>query len=205
MVYASEVDGKKLTFQVSGQLWQRSLVMRDLETESLWSHILGECMQGELKGKKLELIPAEMTTWKQWLADHPQTTVLDMSPTAKRFDRECFKRMQPVFVITARQVVPRIHAFAGKARLVQVPLTQQTAGQGQAEHFLFPRVGEGLRLIAIHRTESLHTSQVMGAVHGAGATGSARPVPIIESRVTRSASSSSLSDSLPTGRRGNTR
>ena len=56
MVYASEVGGKKLTFQVSGKLWNRSLVMRDLETGSLWSHILGECMEGELMGKKLELI-----------------------------------------------------------------------------------------------------------------------------------------------------
>lgn len=91
MVYASEVQGKKLTFQVSGMLWQRSLVMRDLETGSLWSHILGECMRGELEGEELELIPAEMTTWKQWRADHPDTTILDMSPTAKRFDSEFYR------------------------------------------------------------------------------------------------------------------
>ena len=91
MVYASEVDQKKLTFQVSGKLWKRSLVMRDLETKSLWSHILGECMEGELKGKELELVPGVMMTWKEWLADHPGTTVLDMSPTAVRFDKELYE------------------------------------------------------------------------------------------------------------------
>jgi len=72
-------------------LWNRSLVMRDLETESLWSHILGECMRGELKGEKLELIPAVMMTWGDWVADNPETTVLDMRPTAKRFDKEFYK------------------------------------------------------------------------------------------------------------------
>ena len=29
-------------------LWNRSLVMYDVETRSHWSHILGEAMQGEL-------------------------------------------------------------------------------------------------------------------------------------------------------------
>jgi hypothetical protein len=91
VVYASEVGEKKLTFQVSGLLWNRSLVMRDLETKSLWSHILGECMRGELKGEKLELIPSVMVTWKRWLADNPETTVLDMKPTAERFRKEFYK------------------------------------------------------------------------------------------------------------------
>ena len=91
MVYASEVGGKKLTFQVSGKLWNRSLVMRDLETGSLWSHILGECMEGELMGKKLELIPSVMTTWGRWLAGHPQTSVLDLEPTAERFGKGFYR------------------------------------------------------------------------------------------------------------------
>ena len=47
-------------------------------------------MEGELKGKKLELIPSVMTTWKQWLADNPETTVLDLRPTANRFSKEFY-------------------------------------------------------------------------------------------------------------------
>jgi hypothetical protein len=48
-VYATNVDKQKLTFCVSGQLWNRSLVMMDLETKSLWSHLLGRGMQGKHK------------------------------------------------------------------------------------------------------------------------------------------------------------
>ncbi len=91
MVYASKVKGRKLTFQVSGMLWNRSLVMRDLETGSLWSHILGECMDGELKGTQLEILPAVMTTWKDWRKRHPQTTVLALRRTAKAYERSFYR------------------------------------------------------------------------------------------------------------------
>ncbi len=81
MVYASKVNGKQLTLCVSGKLWNRSLVMMDVETESLWSHILGEAMEGELKGARLKSIPADMLTWERWKQLHPKTTVLDMDAT----------------------------------------------------------------------------------------------------------------------------
>ena len=49
-MYARTVEERELTLQVSGMLWQRSLVMRDLETGTLWSHLMGKAMEGELKG-----------------------------------------------------------------------------------------------------------------------------------------------------------
>lgn len=87
-MYASEVKGRKLTFQVSGMLWQRSLVMRDLETKTLWSQLLGRGMRGDLEGAQLKMLPAVMTTWKDWRESHPGTTVLAMSRTADRFDEQ---------------------------------------------------------------------------------------------------------------------
>jgi hypothetical protein len=65
-------------------LWNRSLVMRDAETGSLWSHIRGEAMQGELTGTKLQPLSTELVTWGAWRAEHPETTVLNMS-RASRF------------------------------------------------------------------------------------------------------------------------
>jgi len=65
-------------------LWNRSLVMRDAETGSLWSHILGEAMQGELKGTKLQPLSTELVTWDAWRKEHPNATVLNMS-RASRF------------------------------------------------------------------------------------------------------------------------
>ena len=41
-------------------LWNRSLVMYDVETKSNWSHILGRAMDGEMKGTRLEMLPSEI-------------------------------------------------------------------------------------------------------------------------------------------------
>jgi hypothetical protein len=89
-VYASQVNDQRLTFAVSGKLWQRSLVMIDSETKSLWSHILGEAMDGPLKGTNLETIPSIITDWKSWRRDHPNSSVLDMSKTAANYNVEFY-------------------------------------------------------------------------------------------------------------------
>lgn len=78
-MHARELDGRTLTFLVSGKLWRNSLVMQDEETGTLWSHITGEAMSGELAGAVLELVPAVQTTWAQWRAAHPETRLLRKS------------------------------------------------------------------------------------------------------------------------------
>jgi hypothetical protein len=90
-VYASKVKDQKLTLVVSGQLWNRSLVMMDQETQSLWSHILGECLEGKLKGAELETIPSDMLSWAGWKKEHPETTVLDMKRTSKNYTKEFYR------------------------------------------------------------------------------------------------------------------
>ncbi len=72
-------------------LWNRSLVMYDKETGSLWSHILGECMQGELKGTQLEQVVSVMTDWKTWRRDYPGTTVVWISFTSKDYRRNFYQ------------------------------------------------------------------------------------------------------------------
>lgn len=72
--------------------------MKDVETGSLWSHILGESMRGELKGVKLEMLPSVMTSWDDWKSEHPDTTVLSLSRTANRFDPE-FQKSPGKFVL----------------------------------------------------------------------------------------------------------
>src|SRR5262249_52603731 len=57
----------------------------------------------------------------------------------------------------------------------------------------------------LDRTEAVHAAHVVDAVHDFTASAlRARPVPIIESRVTRPASFSSLQPSVPGGRIGST-
>jgi hypothetical protein len=75
IVYVREVDGHTLTLAPSGQLWKGSMVFYDRETESLWSHLLGEAKQGPLRGKRLRKLPAVLTDWETWSARDPEGTV----------------------------------------------------------------------------------------------------------------------------------
>ena len=66
--------------------------MRDVETETLWSHLLGKGMRGELKGVQLEVLPGTTTTWAEWKERHPETTLLGMSRTARRYNEEVWRK-----------------------------------------------------------------------------------------------------------------
>lgn len=86
-MYAREVDGQTLTLAVSGMLWNRSLVMRDVETGSLWSHLLGEAMQGPLKGKRLRQVPSLITDWQTWRERFPNSSVVVLSHISSHLRR----------------------------------------------------------------------------------------------------------------------
>jgi len=90
-VYARTVNDQILTFCVSGNLWNRSLVMMDIETESFWSHILGLGKRGPMEGAQLEIIPAELTTWGRWAETHPETSVLNLSRTHEDFTHDFYE------------------------------------------------------------------------------------------------------------------
>lgn len=77
-MYARQVEGypEPLLFGVSGKLIMNVLVMFDRQTGSLWSQILGQAVDGPLKGTALRPLPVTQTTWAQWLALHPRTTAL---------------------------------------------------------------------------------------------------------------------------------
>jgi len=88
VVHTRQVGDQTLTFIVSGKLWRNSLIMQDKETNSLWSHITGDCMEGELKGTELSQIPSVQTTWADWQTAHPETRVLKKSEeiTSSRYE-----------------------------------------------------------------------------------------------------------------------
>lgn len=64
--------------------------MRDNRTGMLWSQLLGECIEGELKGESLDSLPCDMVTWSAWRRQHPKTTVLNMSRTSKNYSKEYY-------------------------------------------------------------------------------------------------------------------
>ena len=97
--------------------------------------------------------------------------------------------------------------LARKARHVDVPAARPRHRQRQRKRAAFP-LGVKHRLVrlGLDRAETLDAAHVLRAVHQAVSPGCfGRPVPIMLSRVTRSASCSSLQPSVPSGRIGSTR
>ena len=77
IVYSAKINGEPTTFGTSGMLYRSNKVMYDRLTETLWNQLRGEPMVGELVGSgiKLEYFPVALTTWGEWLAEHPDTKV----------------------------------------------------------------------------------------------------------------------------------
>lgn len=75
IVFDRRLDGKATEFGVSGLLYKSALILYDRATRSLWSQIMGRAIAGPATGRSLTRIPAVHTTWKEWRAEHPRTTV----------------------------------------------------------------------------------------------------------------------------------
>jgi len=68
----------------------------DHETESIWSQPIGQAIRGPRTGTQLELLPFQLTTWGNWLGDHPETQVMTNDVHRLGSRRQGF---QPNFVI----------------------------------------------------------------------------------------------------------
>jgi hypothetical protein len=109
VVYARTVGRRTSTFIVSGKLWRNSLIMQDLETDSLWSHVTGEALHGTAAGRRLEVIPSVQTTWDAWVREHPKTKVLkkDRSITSSAYE-SYFKDPDRIGMFRARWLMEKM-------------------------------------------------------------------------------------------------
>ncbi len=69
-----EVDGRPLSFRVAGT-YNGMVLIGDRETGSWWDHMTGECIHGELAGKRLSISPLLHTTASSALASHPDARI----------------------------------------------------------------------------------------------------------------------------------
>jgi hypothetical protein len=84
--YESEVGGRRRRFGTSGLLYRSNKLMFDEETASLWSTLEGKPVVGPLVDSGLSLTShaSVTTTWGEWRAAHPKTTVLSLDTGHKR-------------------------------------------------------------------------------------------------------------------------
>ena len=121
--------------------------MRDVETNSLWSHLLGKAMRGEFKGTELKILPGVMTTWSEWCLRHPRTTLLGMSRTTRSYREAVWKK--------SRRFVYGVHLGAGRpSPAVSLKRLQQESvfNFESAGHVVLITAGEkGVRARAFNR------------------------------------------------------
>jgi hypothetical protein len=65
-----------LDFGTTGRLRYSNLIMYDRQTESWWQQATGEAILGELTGERLTLYPATIIAWADFMAQHPDGSVL---------------------------------------------------------------------------------------------------------------------------------
>jgi len=75
-VYSRNVNGRELTFGVSGLLYKANVLMYDRQTDSLWSQVRREAVAGPMTGTRLKVLSFALTTWDKWREKHPDTQVL---------------------------------------------------------------------------------------------------------------------------------
>ncbi len=82
-----EIDGEVHDFGVSGLLYNANLIPFDRQTQSNWSQILGESVNGNLVCTEVNTFNVVETTWGTWKAMYPNSSVLSIS-TGFDFDYE---------------------------------------------------------------------------------------------------------------------
>ena len=82
-VFDRRVGGEVVSFGHSGLLYNSTLLLYDRRPghrgESLWSQILARAVSGPaaLAATRLRVLPCSVVTWREWIAAHPRTTVLE--------------------------------------------------------------------------------------------------------------------------------
>lgn len=75
-VWNREHEGKNTTFGVSGLLYNTNIIPYDRQTNSNWSQMRLECVNGERMGDQPETFNLIETTWKTWRTMYPNSEVL---------------------------------------------------------------------------------------------------------------------------------
>ena len=92
-----EANGRRLTFYTGG-LYDGLVVIRDRETDSIWNHITGACMAGELAGARLALVPLLHSTAEGVLERYPAARLAYSRQTLIQRVMSFFTEANRVFV-----------------------------------------------------------------------------------------------------------
>jgi len=76
IAFERTLDGEPVTFGVSGLLRKSDLVMYDRKSETLWQQFTGKAIVGDRAGEELKVIPSQLISFRQFVENYPDGTVL---------------------------------------------------------------------------------------------------------------------------------
>ncbi len=92
LTFDRRVDGRVLTFGVSGKLRNSDMVMYDRETESWWQQAIGEGIVGEMTGVGLDQVPTWMESWAEFRDRNPDGLVMDQPGWPRPYGANPYQR-----------------------------------------------------------------------------------------------------------------
>jgi len=78
------MNGTKTSFGVSGKLYNSNLIPYDRSTDSNWSQLGLQCINGELIGDRPRIVSLVETTWGVWKSMYPASEILNTSTGFER-------------------------------------------------------------------------------------------------------------------------
>ena len=114
------VDGRVLTFGVSGKLRHSDMVMYDRETESWWQQAVGEGIVGEMTGRELVQLPTWMESWAEFSARNPDGLVMDEPGWSRAYGRNPYVGYDSSARPFLYDGEPPPHGIPALARVVRV-------------------------------------------------------------------------------------
>lgn len=121
MIYNPVVGGQRLTFEVLG-VHRRNMIIRDLQTGTVWQQGTGEAMYGKLKGKQLEFYFYQQTTLIDWIKQNPNTFIAKESNNIRKSFVPKDRLMKVLKKVTGNFVAP------GKTDLAGLSLREKVWG-----------------------------------------------------------------------------
>ncbi len=92
LVFDRRVDGRVLSFGVTGKLRNSDMVMFDRQTESWWQQAIGQGVVGAYTGAQLKQIPSWLESWAEFTARNPDGLVMDEPDYSRDYGRNPYVR-----------------------------------------------------------------------------------------------------------------
>lgn len=132
MAFSANINGKATTFGVSGLLYNSDVLLYDRETDSLWSQLMSQAINGKRKGELLKNLPVIHTTWIAWKTLHPNSLVLS---TKTGFNRD-YNRSPYADYLTGSQLYFPVSAHSQRYHPKEATLGVEIDGVFKAYPFI---------------------------------------------------------------------